>query len=238
MKLFNGILNALFPQKCVACGRVVCDDEFLCEFCAEMISKTDLSKVCTICGCTKKNCQCKHRVFHFDGCVSPFVNIDISRAAMYRFKFGKISRGGEFFAQEMAKAVKQQFGDIDFDGIACVPMHPLRKLKRGFNQSFILAQKLSEICGIPIYHDVLLCVRRNRKQHNMSFKERFENVKGLYSCKYKVNGKTILLVDDIKTTGASLDACAKQLLSAGADKVYCVTGLIGEPKKGSLKNGN
>ena len=67
----------------------------------------------------------------------------------------------------------------------------------------------------------------------MDVKERFKNVKGMYKTNYKVTGKTILLVDDIKTTGASFDECAKQLLLAGADNVYCVSAVGSKTKKGS-----
>ncbi len=238
MKVFKVIINALFPNKCISCGEIIDRDDFFCEYCYEKLERVDFFKICTRCGLKKKECECKYRVFHFSGSIAPFINEDIAQNAMYRFKFAEIWSGSKFFAFEMAKAVKTVYNDINFDLITFVPMHFIKRLKRGFNQSEVLAKKLSEILGIKLCEN-LLSVKYSRKvQHDMSFKERFSNVKGKYSYNHNIAGKTVLLVDDIKTSGATLDACAKQLLLAGADNVYCVSGLISESKKGKKTNGN
>lgn len=132
----------------------------------------------------------------------------------------------------MAKAVKTVYNDINFDGITYVPMHPIKLLRRGFNQSEVLAQRLSKVLNIKVYDRLLSARYVPKAQHNLTVKERFKNVKGIYTYNYTVTGKTILLVDDIKTTGATLDECAKQLLLAGADNVFCICGLITKSKKG------
>ncbi len=232
MQVFNVIINAIFPQKCISCGAITERNEFLCEYCYENIERVDFSKVCERCGLPKKECECKNRVFHFNSIVAPFINAEIAQAAMYRFKFKKLAFCSKFFSEEMAKAVKTVYHGVRFDAITYVPMHPIKRLKRGFNQSEKLAAELSKILGIPLFDGVLSVKYTNNRQHDMSVKERFQNVKGKYSYNYKITGKNILLVDDIKTTGATVDECAKQLLLAGANSVYCVSGLISEPKKG------
>ena len=104
-------------------------------------------------------------------------------------------------------------------------------LNRGFNQSKILAEKIGEKLNLPVL-DILYRNKSKTDQHDIKNpKERFKNVEGLYGAKGKVNGKNILLVDDIKTTGATLNECAKQLILSGADNVYCVTGLISDRRK-------
>ena len=238
MKFFDVIANALFPNKCICCGEIIDKDDFLCDYCYEMIEYVDFSKICKRCGLDKKECQCKNRVFHFGGSIAPFVNKEVARKSMYRFKFGKTFSGSKFFAFEMAKAVKTVYNDIEFDGIAFVPMHFVKRLKRGFNQSQVLARELSKILDLKIFEGLLSSKYSPKIQHETPFKERFSNIKGRYKFNYNVTGKRILLVDDIKTTGASLDECAKQLLLAGADNVYCVTGLITQSKKGKKINGN
>lgn len=238
MRAFNAVINALFPNKCVSCGALINDGDYLCEYCFEMIEPVDLLKICTHCGLAKKNCQCKSRVFHFGGSIAPFENKGAAQQAMYRYKFKRTPSGAKFFAKEMAKAVRTVYNDIAFDGIVYVPMHPLKQLRRGFNQSQQLANELSKILGLKVYDGLLSCKYRRKSQHNMPIKERFKNIKGMYSTNYKITGKTVLLVDDIKTTGASFDECAKQLLLAGADNVYCVSGLITVAEKGKKKNGN
>lgn len=238
MKIFNIILNAVYPNRCISCGEIISDGEFLCEYCYEMTEYTDFSKMCINCGMQKGDCQCKSRVFSFNGCISPFTNKGVAQNAMYRFKFGKVSAAAEYLAKEMAKSVKTVYADIDFDGIAFVPMHYTKKFKRGFNQSEMLAKKLSEILGIRLYQGLISVGYSSVNQHDLPFRERVSNLKGLYKYNYKITGKTVLLVDDIKTTGATLNECSKQLLSAGADNVYCITGLVSELKKGKSKNGN
>lgn len=231
MKVFNVVANALFPNRCISCGEIIEREEFLCEYCYEMIELVDIAKICVGCGLYKKDCQCKNRVHHYAGAVAPFENDGVAQQAMYRFKFKKVANGSKFFANEMAKIIKTLYSDIAFDGIVYVPMHPIKQLNRGFNQSEMLARHLAKILKVKLYDRVLSVKRFRKTQHNLPIKERFQNVKGLYSFNYEVTGKTILLVDDIKTTGATLDECAKQLLLAGADNVYCVCGLITKSRK-------
>jgi ComF family protein len=232
MKFFDLIVNALFPNKCISCGKIIESEDFICDYCLEMMKTVDLYKICKICGLPKKECQCKVRVFHFIRAVAPYENDGIAREAMYRYKFGRITQGANFFAFEMAKTVQTVYNDIKFDGIAYVPMHPIKFLRRGFNQSELLSLRLGEILNLKVYDRLLATKFFRKSQHRLSLKERFNNVKGMYKTNYKVTGKTILLVDDIKTTGATLDECAKQLLCAGANEVYCVCGLITKYKKG------
>jgi ComF family protein len=238
MKVFDVIINALFPNKCISCGSIIDRRESLCDYCYSKIERVDIFKVCKRCGLPKKQCECKNRVFHFNGVTAPFYSEDIAKAAMYRFKFKKLSFCSRFFAFEMAKAVKGTYFDKRFDGIVYVPMSNVKELKRGFNQSEELAKGLSKILGIKLYNGVIRAKHNPEQQHDMHFKERFENVKGIYFYNKNVTGKTILLVDDIKTTGATLDECAKQLLLAGANDVYCVTGLITKPKERENINGS
>ena len=141
-------------------------------------------------------------------------------------------------------SLNKQFPHIRFSGITYVPLRTSVKLKRGFNQSKLLAEKISEICKIPLIEDVLVCLKKGKGQHNLSGKERFINVRGIYGYKRKLNCENILLIDDIKTTGATLDECARQLMFAGVHHVYCAAALISPPldseksKKGKDKNGN
>ena len=148
--------------------------------------------------------------------------------AMYAYKFARKEHISKFFAQRMAISVKCCFSDVDFDIVTFVPTSLRRKMKRGFNQSEVLAKGVSKILNVKFANNLLIYKNVNDVQHHLGFEQRFENVKGKFlpNKKVSLNGKTVLLVDDIKTTGATLDECAKQLLILGADKVYCVTGLM------------
>ena len=242
MNLFKRIIEvafaAIFPKKCIYCGEIIDDGEFLCDGCYESVTEVDSSKRCLSCGMEKKNCDCKRYVFHFCGCVAPFANDGIIRKIAYSFKFRRKFYYGEFFSRRMALCVKNELRDIKFDGVCCVPMTLKKRLKRGYNQGEILARRVSDILGIPYIENALVCRRNGRSQHELTKDERFRNVRGLYSYKDRNDGKTLLLVDDIKTTGATLDECARQLLFSGAYRVYCVTALISLNKNSSERNKN
>ena len=199
--------------------------EPLCTYCREMMKSFNPLNRCICCGNEKPDCECKHRVFHFDGLIAPFENRETAKLGVYSFKFGRKMSNADYFAKQMAFCVKNEYRDIHFDAVTFVPMHRFRLLKRGFNQSRVLAEEIAETLGIP-FEDTLVCLKNGKRQHDLFGKERFQNVKGRYKANINESGKTLLLVDDIKTTGATLDECAKQLYLSGADGVYCVTALI------------
>ncbi len=237
MKWYKIIIAAIFPNVCCGCNEIIPEDEHFCDYCFEMLQHTAEDKICIKCGLPKKNCDCPTTVFRFDGCVAPFYTDSAAKEAMYRFKFRRKEHIGNFFAQQMALSIKQCFPDIIFDAIAYVPLHPVNQRRRGYNQSRLLALRLSKILNVPIYDRLLICVKRGKNQHKTPRRLRRNNVKNKYICNHSVIGKKILLVDDIKTTGATLDECTKQLLLNGADRVFCVTGLITKRKE-KKKNGN
>ncbi len=236
--MIHSLIKMLFPNRCVACGEIIDEGNFLCEYCLEFLERCQKDRLCLKCGCNKKECQCKYRVYSFDGITAPFYYEGIAKIAMFHFKFRKKPHYGRFFAENMALAYKQSFNDIKFDYIVYVPMYPLRQSKRGYNQSKILARELGEILHIPVLDNVLFCRRKNKRQHLTALKERFDNVRGIYYTDLKLNGETFLLIDDIKTTGATLGECSKTLMKAGAGRVYCLVGLTTNKRKKGKKNGN
>lgn len=228
--LMSLIKEAFFPMTCAACGEVTEGGEPLCDYCREMLMPFNPLKRCILCGSEEPDCECQHLVFHFDGLIAPFKNNDTARLGVYSFKFAKRISNADYFAEQMALCVKNEYRNIRFDAVTFVPMHRSRFLKRGFNQSRVLAEKIAVVLGLPIA-DTLVCLKKGKRQHDLFGKERFGNVKGRYKAKAGAKGKKLLLVDDIKTTGATLDECAKQLYLSGADGVYCVTALISVREK-------
>ncbi len=230
-KILNSVISTVFPNTCIACGAIIDEGEDLCDYCFEMVKRPDPLKRCKRCGQLKKNCECNKRVFLFDGCVAPFYNEGVAQEAMYNYKFKRQLSNRHYFARQIALTVKNEYRDVSFDGITYVPLSSRKRRLRGFDQCHLLAKEVSRILKIPFLEDALICKHSAKTQHSMSYKQRFENVKHLYSYRYRNNGRVILLLDDIKTTGATLQECAKQLLLSGAERVYCVTGLITEINK-------
>ena len=237
-RLFSGILSAFFPKTCACCGEIVEEDEELCDYCREMIRRCDPLRRCIRCGMQKKECVCKSRLLFFDGCIAPFVNTDVAQNAIFRLKYHQKPFIADFFAREMAWCVKNEYRTQRFDVICYVPMVRARERRRGYNQSHLLAERIGKLLHIPVFHNLLICRRSSKPQHELNAREREKNVAGLYTCKTVLDGMTVLLVDDIKTTGATLNECAKQLTIAGAASVWCVTALCTDKKKEGKIHGN
>ena len=236
MNILKQIVTLFYPNICAGCGRIIDEEDDFCDYCYGFLSRSDLGKFCIKCGNHKTSCQCSRTVFHFEGAVAPFSTEGIAKKAMYAFKFRQKENYAELFARQMALSVKQAFFEVEFDAVICVPMAKRDKLKRGYNQSELLAVKLAQILNLPYYPDALGCVKKKKPQHLTRYKERRENVKGIYFINKPLKNKTVLLVDDIKSSGATLEECTLQLLESGAYKVYCVTGCV--TKKKGKKNGN
>ena len=124
----------------------------------------------------------------------------------------------QYFARE-AKIRFPVFNNANYDEIVPVPLYKTRKRERGYNQSEEIAKALSHIFQIPVKSEHLLRTRSTLSQTKMSEKEREQNVRNAFSCPVRLTDSNILLVDDVITTGSTIEACVKALLSAGAKKV-------------------
>ncbi|MBE6728206.1 MAG: ComF family protein [Ruminococcaceae bacterium] len=229
-KLFNTFFDpakqSIYPNKCICCGRFLNEGENLCELCAHWIERINRQKRCLVCGLEKQRCRCKYNAYHFAGVVAPFYNAGIAKRAFYKYKLIPKKHYALYFASEMVKTIKSELADIKFDAVCYVPTAIKTVRYKGFDHAGILAHKIGETLNLPVLDDVIIRKKGGKKQHTLSSKERFKNVRGRYGIDKRISGMKILLVDDILTTGATLDECSRQLLFAGAQSVYCVTALI------------
>lgn len=233
-KVFNGIdetISLFYPNRCASCREIIENDQYLCDECKNKIERFDPKKRCKICGLDKENCDCKKYVYYFDGAISVFKNEEIARNAMYSYKLSRRAGHVSFFAKEMAQAVKEEFKNINFDAIIAIPTTIKSRIKYGFSPVNELCFALEELLEVKFLRNILKCRNTKKAQHKVGFTERVENAREKFYCDGKIAGKTILLVDDIKTSGATLSACARKLKFAGAEKVYCVTALAGLAQK-------
>ncbi len=225
MKIFKTLkinfIFSIYPKKCICCGEVIDEDKFLCDFCDRNIERINLDDFCFDCGYEKNECVCKYNIYRFNGVISVFKNMNFAKKAYYSYKFGRKQHYSKFFAEKISDAVKTYYKEIKFDCICYVPSYK----KHQYNHSLYIAEEVSKRTSIPLDKDLLKCVKKTKKQHRSSIKERLNNVNDKYFATKNVSGKTVLLIDDIKTTGATLDECSKVLLFAGANNVYCATAL-------------
>ena len=150
---------------------------------------------------------------------APMAYDDGSRALILSFKHGGRTEGLVSFAAQMRRAGREVLGGADF--LIPVPLHPTRLIKRRYNQAALLARALAKITPAEFAPDILFRTKRTQSQGGFNARARIENVRGAFSVKQedRIKGRHLVLIDDVYTTGATLEACAKRLKRAGAAKV-------------------
>ena len=202
------LLNLLYPEKCTCCG-VLTGGGVLCASCAKTLERlTARRRTPRHSGDTDAICA----VFAYSGA---------GAALIQAFKFRGKTRCYGALRAEFEEGVKQFYAGEIVDLIVPVPMYRAAKRERGFNQAEHIAQGLARAMGIPCDVSALSKHKANRVQHRLPAGERAENVKNVYTAHGNLQGKAVLLVDDIVTTGATLSACARALRAAGAARVLC-----------------
>ncbi len=230
-KIFEWHIFSLFPKHCPYCDKLIPADLVQCKECDKSLPRIE-SPICKKCGRGKKECTCKGSAY-YDGIVAPFYYEGNVKRGLHRFKFRKGVSNAKVYAREMVKAINESFGDVCFDLICQVPASKQSIKNRGYNQSDILAEEISKITGIEYVNDLLEKVYSNNQQHFLSAIEKGGNVFAVYESNKPelVRDKTILLVDDIATSGETINECAKMLWLNDAKGIYCVTVALTKKQK-------
>ena len=209
MKIIDFILDLLYPRKCVICQELLEDDsKFICTYCEKELPFTKNG------GLLKGN--------FFTACISPLYYEDKVRESLIRYKIYNRTPYAEYYGFLIAECA-EEYIDAHVDIITWVPLNKRRLKKRGYDQAQLLAEVVSKKLDIPCVP--LLRKDRNTKPQSRtgSAEKRKSNISGAYSTlnHETIRGKTILLIDDIVTTGSTFSECARTLGMAGADKIYC-----------------
>lgn len=221
--MLKRFLMSLYPRRCAYCGKVVSADLPMCSKCAPKLPRIT-GEVCRRCGRGRKECTCRGEVY-YDRLAAPFYYEGLVRKGIHAFKFRNSPRNAEAYCDEMLAVVRERYGDVDFDFIAEVPMDKKSIKKRGYNQVSLLAKGLSEGLGIENKPDLILKLYETEKQHSLKWVFRKGNLTGVFDISHpeEVEGKTVLLCDDISTSGETLGECAKMLWIYGAKEICCIT---------------
>ena len=231
--LFKKILNIILPPRCPCCGKTVVSEHTLCENCFNQINfisapyckicgmpfenekDANLSKICARCASQKRTTRMNRSAIVYD---------DFSKKLILDFKFYGKTQNAKILAKWLYGAGKDIF-DEGVDLIMPVPLSYRRLLKRGYNQSAILARLLSKQTKIEADLFSLRKIKHTRPQSLLSPNARLKNVKHAFEVKrpQKIKGRRIVLIDDVLTTGATLGECTKALLKAGATSVDTLT---------------
>ena len=201
-------LSFFFPNKCPYCRKTIKFDMTECEECFGNFPKVP-KKVMTPAGIP---------------CIAPFAYEAKVRSSIIDFKFHGNSFNAKSYAKALCQVIECENIADKFDIITFVPLSKIRKNERGFNQSALVAEYVGKYFGKPV-KPLLEKIRQNKNQHDLSFSERVQNVEGIYKPLNKelIKDKSVLLTDDIATTGNTLAECCKVLKECGASNIICMT---------------
>ncbi|MBQ3566278.1 MAG: ComF family protein [Oscillospiraceae bacterium] len=221
IKLF--LLDLFFPNRCAVCNEITIFDKYVCDDCMKKLleSAIDEEKVCGMCG---KYIGCSHDDLWYSRAVSCFYYIDCVREGIYSLK-EKNRNFGYYIAGILADTIKSDEILKNADYIIAVPMSKDRLRKRGYNQAEVIAKEVSCQTGIPLLKKVLF-KNKSAVQHLLSYEERLKNVDSIYSSETNLEGKKIIVCDDVLTTGSTVNRCAKLLINMNAADVYAAVGTI------------
>lgn len=235
-KVKKGIIGAVFPEDvtCDICGaELVADTRYrLCSSCIEKLNPIR-GKVCLDCGIPMANeadycIRCQSENFKFVCNRSPLVYDGEAKLLVHKMKFG----GKKYIAHTLGAMMSDAFISDKMKGeiIVFVPMTKDEEEKRGFNQSELLALDVGERLNIPVL-PALEKIRSTSEQKQLGGKDRAKNLEGAFLLKYpQVKDRIILLIDDVFTTGATANECAKVLLKGKAKEVYVLTAAVTKRK--------
>lgn len=217
--------DAMFPQRftCDLCGVEIFDGENLCAKCAKTVPPNNAA-TCPVCGRrTQTNAMCFECKAHspaFKKAVSALIYKDGAAALVHKFKNG-CGYLKEYFADLLAPKCAQ-FDDAQ--AVCYIPMTVKAQTKRGYNQAELLARALAKRLNLPVLDGALTKIKETQEQKSLTGTEREQNLKGCFRADRKtIEGKTLILTDDVLTTGATAEAAVTQLKKRGAKEVYFAT---------------
>ena len=234
------MINLLFPPRCASCGELLdfvelMDDCALCHTCLPVWNE-EKREPCGHCLCEVQDCACMTELLEVAKCDGFYKLVyyrhgrgkTVPNSVIFRIKNMRDRRTPRFLAAEIDTVLKKRIadGELTLDN-ACLAYIPRRRhvvMDTGTDQAKALAEALSKRLSIPVYDVVARKRGKQKEQKTLSPKERLRNARASFVLcdAERIKGKTVLLVDDIVTTGASMAACVQKLKRAGAAAVYCI----------------
>ncbi len=223
MKLFKSLINLLFPRVCAACGNLLLEGEdTVCTTCRFLLPKTGYENFPD-----NPLAQMFYGQMPFNAVMAEFFFSKTGKVQhlVHGLKYHHCRENGIFLGQEIGKSLLKAADYQGIDYIIPIPLHPKKEKIRGYNQSHVIAEGISQIMNIPIAENCLVRSVFTDTQTRKTRDERYENVKDIFALKNpeKLKGKHVLLVDDVLTTGATLMSAGKALTQVEGIKISVAT---------------
>ncbi|MBE5949407.1 MAG: ComF family protein [Lachnospiraceae bacterium] len=227
-------LNMLFPRRCPICSDIAMPKgELVCSECVDNIPYIRGPR-CYRCGKelrderTEYCFDCSKHTMYYERGVSLFRYNQVMRRAMDGFKYKNRREYADFFTTELIRVYGDVLQNWEADAVIPIPIHKSRWRIRGYNQAELLAEPLGKFLQIPMETKLIVRTRKTKPQNKLNDKERQKNIEGAFKIQENVvQLKKVILVDDIYTTGSTINACAKLLREAGVEQVYFACICIG-----------
>ena len=231
--LLTTLLSLLYPRRCPVCDEPVKPwNALICGECEPALTYIKPPR-CMKCGkhiadSGKEYCaDCAAHAHLYDRGCALFSYQSVS-ASIARFKYHGRREYAAFFAACMADVLGNFIRDCQADAFVPVPLHKSRKRRRGYNQAEVLARELSALTGIPVCDDLVGRVKKTVPMKELSAVDRQNNLKKAFKIlRNDVKLNTIIIIDDIYTTGSTIDAMSRVLKSAGVERIYFMALAIG-----------
>jgi ComF family protein len=228
--LFDPFLTLLYPPRCLVCKAL--GESGLCAACARQIAPV-APPFCRTCGQTllpdANGClDCRRRRTAFTRARSMGAYDGVLRHAIHQFKYRDRPQMAVPLGHLLTAYARDHAAELNglhFDSLLPVPMHPIRQRRRGYNQSERLARVVGNELSLPLLTGALVRIRPTRPQVGLTGEARRTNLRGAFAAQQPelITGNTLLLIDDVVTSGSSLHECALVLKAAGAKSVYALT---------------
>lgn len=238
--MFNSLLDILYPRRCPVCSEIVdVRGELSCKECCKKLILIEEPK-CKCCGKpmeqeNKEYCyDCEKKSRDFTRGIALWLYNKEMKKSMAEFKNHGRREYAAFYIEELLKAYREEIEEISPEVLIPIPIHKKKLTERGYNQADVLARSLGDKLDIPVLSDLLIRKKDTLPQKQLNDKERMLNLAEAFdfspternSFRNKLN--KVLLVDDIYTTGSTIEACARILKNNGINEVYFVTVCIGK----------
>lgn len=235
MGILERVLEIIFPSNiyCISCGSVIdasrdyalcdsCVEHFhwvgqrTCQKCGKILEESDRQQLCH---------DCRNFEHDFDKGFTCVQYGLLERGVLMDFKY----KGKSYIGKKLGEILydRMEIEDIQYDLIVPVPMHKSNQNRRGYNQAAVMAAELAKRKQVAFAPNLLERTKKTKAMKGLGALERQENLKNVFAVSaknhYTIAGKSILLVDDIFTTGSTLDACSRVLRESGASQVYVLT---------------
>lgn len=231
--ILQDVFDTLLPPICAVCGGPLDDrEENICGGCRDAFMKTGRT-ICWRCGApvreaAKRRCpHCPKEPVHFDFARAPYLYRGHMRDAIQAFKYQHRIELGRPLGRAMFMGLREYLSGGAFDDepisvLTPVPMHLLRRMHRGYNHAEVLAEELAALAKIPCVPHLLIRRRHTPRQALLPLEERARNIFGAFECPapHELRGQHVGLVDDVFTSGHTVNECARVLRAAGAATIH------------------